>query len=97
MSTSIKFNLRLPPELHQQATETAQRMGISLNAFTLLALRNWTDYQTGKIGQARRAPAPARALATKARPPANWPKVGRNEPCPCDSGQKYKHCHGTNR
>jgi len=20
-------------------------------------------------------------------------KVGRNEPCPCGSGQKYKHCH----
>ena len=23
------------------------------------------------------------------------PKVGRNEPCPCGSGRKYKHCHGT--
>ncbi len=22
------------------------------------------------------------------------PKVGRNDPCPCGSGQKYKHCHG---
>jgi len=22
------------------------------------------------------------------------PKVGRNEPCPCGSGRKYKHCHG---
>ena len=22
------------------------------------------------------------------------PKVGRNEPCPCGSGKKYKHCHG---
>lgn len=21
-------------------------------------------------------------------------KVGRNDPCPCDSGKKYKHCHG---
>jgi preprotein translocase subunit SecA len=21
-------------------------------------------------------------------------KVGRNEPCPCGSGRKYKHCHG---
>ena len=24
----------------------------------------------------------------------NVPKVGRNEPCPCGSGKKYKHCHG---
>ena len=21
-------------------------------------------------------------------------KIGRNEPCPCNSGKKYKHCHG---
>jgi preprotein translocase subunit SecA len=24
----------------------------------------------------------------------SWGKVGRNEPCPCGSGKKYKHCHG---
>jgi preprotein translocase subunit SecA len=24
-----------------------------------------------------------------------WGRVGRNEPCPCGSGKKYKHCHGT--
>ena len=29
------------------------------------------------------------------RPQTNAvPKVGRNEPCPCGSGKKYKHCHG---
>ena len=22
------------------------------------------------------------------------PKVGRNDPCPCGSGRKYKQCHG---
>lgn len=24
----------------------------------------------------------------------NVPRVGRNQPCPCGSGKKYKHCHG---
>jgi tetratricopeptide (TPR) repeat protein len=24
------------------------------------------------------------------------PKVGRNDPCPCESGKKYKNCHGKN-
>ena len=24
----------------------------------------------------------------------DMPKVGRNEPCPCGSGKKFKHCHG---
>ncbi|MDX5372244.1 MAG: preprotein translocase subunit SecA [Pseudomonadaceae bacterium] len=31
------------------------------------------------------------ALATPVR---SEPKIGRNEPCPCGSGKKYKHCHG---
>ncbi len=26
--------------------------------------------------------------------PSSWGKVGRNQPCPCGSGRKYKHCHG---
>jgi len=26
--------------------------------------------------------------------PSTWRKVGRNEPCPCGSGKKFKHCHG---
>jgi preprotein translocase subunit SecA len=27
--------------------------------------------------------------------PASWGKVGRNETCPCGSGKKFKHCHGS--
>ncbi|MEM8693287.1 MAG: preprotein translocase subunit SecA [Pseudomonadota bacterium] len=26
--------------------------------------------------------------------PATWGNPGRNEPCPCGSGKKFKHCHG---
>jgi preprotein translocase subunit SecA len=36
------------------------------------------------------AVAAAAAIASAAA----IPKVGRNEPCPCGSGKKYKHCHG---
>jgi preprotein translocase subunit SecA len=33
--------------------------------------------------------------ATKKRPITRpMQKVGRNDPCPCGSGKKYKHCHG---
>jgi preprotein translocase subunit SecA len=32
--------------------------------------------------------------ATKAEPVRVGPKVGRNDPCPCGSGKKYKACHG---
>ena len=34
------------------------------------------------------------SAARDASNPASWGKVGRNEPCPCGSGKKYKHCHG---
>ncbi len=27
--------------------------------------------------------------------PRRSQKIGRNEPCPCGSGKKYKHCHGS--
>ncbi|MFB4164569.1 preprotein translocase subunit SecA [Alteribacillus sp. JSM 102045] len=31
---------------------------------------------------------------TKRRPIRKTENVGRNQPCPCGSGKKYKHCHG---
>jgi preprotein translocase subunit SecA len=34
------------------------------------------------------------AVAETPKPVRREPKVGRNEPCPCGSGKKYKHCHG---
>ncbi|MVW74796.1 preprotein translocase subunit SecA [Pseudomonas xionganensis] len=33
-------------------------------------------------------------VAVAAAPVRTEPKIGRNEPCPCGSGKKYKHCHG---
>jgi preprotein translocase subunit SecA len=39
------------------------------------------------------ADAAAAAAATQ-KPMHSGPKVGRNDPCPCGSGKKYKHCHG---
>jgi preprotein translocase subunit SecA len=38
--------------------------------------------------------AAAAAVAEKAEPVRTGPKVGRNDPCPCGSGKKYKHCCG---
>jgi len=49
------------------------------------------------------APRPAQRPGRQARPArdprdrSTWGKVGRNEPCPCGTGKKYKHCHGAVR
>jgi preprotein translocase subunit SecA len=45
-------------------------------------------------GQALPPHAAVAAPARLAEDPSTWGKVGRNEPCPCGSGKKYKHCHG---
>ena len=31
---------------------------------------------------------------TDPKNPNTWGKIARNDPCPCGSGKKYKHCHG---
>ncbi len=40
---------------------------------------------------AQRSPAQPQAQRSA---PGDAAKVGRNDPCPCGSGKKYKHCHG---
>jgi len=43
------------------------------------------EQQTGRAGLPKKA---------KRVPIETEPKVGRNDPCPCGSGKKYKKCHG---
>jgi preprotein translocase subunit SecA len=45
-------------------------------------------------GASARSPLRVQAPARNPQDPQSWGKVGRNEPCPCGSGKKYKHCHG---
>ena len=69
-----------------RAEEVPQRLPDFARALERKQERQQRDlqYQTGPA-QAE-APKPVRAGA----------KVGRNDPCPCGSGKKYKKCHGAN-
>ena len=44
-----------------------------------------------------RLPTTGRKASTNVDPndPSTWGRVARNAACPCESGKKYKHCHGT--
>jgi preprotein translocase subunit SecA len=48
--------------------------------------------------EARQLEAMQQQAAMMAAPVAqvtrDTPKIGRNDPCPCGSGKKYKQCHG---
>jgi preprotein translocase subunit SecA len=52
----------------------------------------------GQQGQGRKNSAQhingSKGVATATRTPAAISKIGRNDPCPCGSGKKYKKCHG---
>jgi preprotein translocase subunit SecA len=40
------------------------------------------------------APAGERLAGFDEADPSTWGNPGRNDPCPCGSGEKFKHCHG---
>jgi preprotein translocase subunit SecA len=60
-----------------------------------------TDFsksQTNKEQEARKAAAEAAGVPQERRVTETITrteeKIGRNDPCPCGSGKKYKNCHG---
>jgi preprotein translocase subunit SecA len=62
-------------------------------------VRDRVSYQhqaVSALAKAESAESPAAAEAAQRQQPLRreTPKVGRNEPCPCGSGKKYKTCHG---
>jgi preprotein translocase subunit SecA len=86
----------------QEQVEEAERRAAAAAA----ALKN-VQYHHSDFGQALAADdaqpqaavaianASAAATASAAQPMIrSTQKVGRNDPCPCGSGKKYKHCHG---
>lgn len=59
------------------------------------------QYRTSREGLPGEAETRAAASAQQGEkqrptPIKNGPKVGRNDPCPCGSGKKFKNCHGRN-
>jgi len=51
----------------------------------------------GLNGAGTHRPARSRQAAQTLDPddPSTWGKIPRNAPCPCGTGKKYKHCHGS--
>ena len=78
--------LRLQPARQESAEEIAQkRLAAQRRALQRLTE---THAEAGGDGEAPKARAETVVRQT--------PKVGRNDPCPCGSGKKYKKCHGAN-
>jgi len=77
----------------EQAAEAMESRGENVSNITYSA-----PTETGEVevrvdeeNQRRIAAAGLGALGAEA---AAFARVGRNDPCPCGSGKKYKQCHG---
>ena len=81
ISALIKFEVRVEQDLEQMENQR----------------RHSFQYQHAPVDSLPAQPFPdnVEQLNFSSREPIQrGPKIGRNDPCPCDSGKKYKQCHG---
>jgi len=91
---ALNMVFKLFPENQQQIEAQQQRRGfnreritLTHNASTGMGLQGGIDAEEGSAKQQE---------APKVQQIISGDKVGRNDPCPCGSGKKYKNCHGKN-
>jgi preprotein translocase subunit SecA len=53
-----------------------------------------SERRTTAVDPSKLATVTSKAVAPRSVEPVGARKVGRNDPCPCGSGKKYKRCHG---
>ncbi len=96
----------------KQLNDFANNLAQFLNKTPLWDIKGWTAEEMAKMREEQEqqkqanlkpfvaSPGPhniERQASTSESEPAIVEKVGRNEPCPCGSGKKYKKCCGNNQ
>jgi preprotein translocase subunit SecA len=108
VTTVSKIQVRSQVEIEREELERQQRLARALQAqhaeavSPIQAMPGGPDETGGGIGGPGAGGSGGNVMEMEPRssgPVATpfvrqVPKVGRNEPCPCGSGRKYKHCHG---
>jgi len=80
VSFCFKYFPQAPEEVKGRKGQTDQRMVTQKDSVTNLGFQGGQEDEGGRRG--------------KQKPVKVEEKVGRNDPCPCGSGKKYKNCHG---
>ncbi len=103
ITTVSKIQVRSQAEIEREELERQQRLARALqlqHAEAVSPIQSLAGSEQmapeGGIGGGGDGIGPGSAAPDPAAEPfvRAVPKVGRNEPCPCGSGRKYKHCHG---
>jgi len=92
-SKLFKVQVRREKEIERIEREDAEKHAAQQRA---MQMRHGSEAQGGDEDGAAPARPPARAQPRVTVQPVrrDGPKVGRNDPCPCGSGLKFKKCHG---
>jgi ectoine hydroxylase-related dioxygenase (phytanoyl-CoA dioxygenase family) len=77
-----RIPLDMPLQQYDELPASVRPLLSRAHYYAMLA--RWHEADPG----AQAAPPPAKG-------PSSAGRVGRNDPCPCGSGRRYKHCHGS--
>ncbi|MCP3919470.1 MAG: preprotein translocase subunit SecA [bacterium] len=86
----------------QQARQAMRQAVPATNAFDMMKRQKAVASAQAQKAEANKpaaeaqkaAPAAPAAPAQQSKMPPEWEGTGRNDPCPCGSGKKFKKCHG---
>ena len=94
LSLVLAFFLALPAAAHSYKTGNVM-IG---HVWAAPTAGNATEVYVSLLNRAPQADQLVSVLAPTAQADSDdgseYPKVGRNDPCPCGSGRKFKKCHG---
>ena len=98
ISRLFKVRVQMSPEAQEQRMRAQSKMK-QMNAQHDESQNGFQGVRSGINGDQARRQAASGAMqkhtqSESATVKRMMPKVGRNEPCPCGSGKKYKQCHG---
>jgi preprotein translocase subunit SecA len=87
---SLLARVRIRSEEEIAQAEAAERA----RAEAIARQMQFKHPEMGTLGADVDAAAADDGTTLELLPPGPSTRVGRNDPCPCGSGKKYKHCHG---
>ena len=108
--TDKVLSIRIPEQVDKWLDDTSENCGVSksriardiiISGYTAqLALAHQVKQtqarQAAKTAKAQSKEASDSVDTTNQKPVEIHKKIGRNDPCPCGSGKKYKKCCGAN-
>ena len=93
----LKGSLMLPDEEEMRRSQAQQQASEAMRRSQANRLRTNNEQQMTEAQEAAQRAAQSAGQSSSAQrtsPIVKEKVVGRNDPCPCGSGKKYKHCHG---